>query len=193
MKNANKHTINLIRQRNEAAFKEVYFTYSSRLYSVAFQVLKDDVLAQEVVQESFIILWQKTDELKPDSNLWSYLYVIARRNCLNKLRAISLSMKYVNEARQILEASTPPVSNRVEKNELQSIINTYISELPPKQREVFKMSREDGKSHLEIAQELNISPNTVRNHIVEVLRKLKSKLKTYGYYLTILICFLTSS
>lgn len=193
MKNANSHSINLIPQRHESAFKEVYFTYSRQLYSVAFQVLKDDVLAQEVVQESFITLWQKFDELNPESNLWSYLYVIARRNCLNKLRAISSSMKYVNEARQILETSTPPVSNRVEKNELQSIINSYISDLPPKQREVFKMSREDGKSHLEIAQELNISPNTVRNHIVEVLRKLKSKLKSYGYYLILFIYFLTSS
>lgn len=193
MKNANTHCISLLLTRNESAFKEVYYTYSRQLYSVAFQVLKDDTLAQEVVQETFIALWENVNRLQEDSNLWNYLYVVARRNCLNKLRAISYSMKYVHEARQILEVASTSVSNRVEKNELQTIINSYIEQLPPKQREVFKMSREDGKSHLEIAQELNLSPNTVRNHIVEVLRKLKGKLRTYGYYLTIIFSFLTSS
>lgn len=193
MKNANTHCISLLLTRNESAFKEVYYAYSRQLYSVAFQILKEDTLAQEVVQETFIALWENLNKLKPDSNVWGYLYVVARRNCLNKLRALGTSMKFVNEARQLLEVSTSSVSNKIEKNELQAIINSYIAELPPKQREVFQMSREDGKSHLEIAQELNLSPNTVRNHIVEVLRKLKGKLKTYGYYLTIIFSFLTSS
>lgn len=189
MKRSKTHFINLLRKRDEEAFKEVYYTHSEKLYSVAFQILKDDVLAQEVVQESFIVLWKNLEELSCDSNLWSYLYVVARRNCLNKLRQLSVSMKYVNEAREILETPSTFVFNKLESVELQLIINNCLDQLPPKQREVFQMSREEGKTHIEIAQELNLSPHTVRNHIVVVLRKLRDKLKSYGYHITLLFLF----
>lgn len=189
MERSKTHFINLLRKRDEEAFKEVYYTHSEKLYSVAFQILKDDVLAQEVVQEAFIVLWKNLEELSRDTNLWSYLYVIARRNCLNKLRQLSVSMKYVNEAREILETPSTFVMNKLESVELQLIINNCLAQLPPKQREVFQMSREEGKTHIEIAQELNLSPHTVRNHIVAVLRKLRDKLKSYGYHITLFVLF----
>lgn len=189
MERSKTHFINLLRKRDEEAFKEVYYTHSEKLYSVAFQILKDDVLAQEVVQEAFIVLWKNLEELSRDTNLWSYLYVIARRNCLNKLRQLSVSMKYVNEAREILETPSTFVMNKLESVELQLIINNCLAQLPPKQREVFQMSREEGKTHIEIAQELNLSPHTVRNHIVAVLRKLRDKLKSYGYHITLFFLF----
>lgn len=189
MERSKTHFINLLRKRDEEAFKEVYYTHSEKLYSVAFQILQDDVLAQEVVQEAFIVLWKNLEELSRDTNLWSYLYVIARRNCLNKLRQLSVSMKYVNEAREILETPSTFVMNKLESVELQLIINNCLAQLPPKQREVFQMSREEGKTHIEIAQELNLSPHTVRNHIVAVLRKLRDKLKSYGYHITLFFLF----
>ena len=171
------HTIKELMAGEVTAFNYLYASYAEKVYRLAFRFLKNREQSEEIVQETFINLWQSRSKLDPDSNIWLYLYVIAKRLCLNQLREISKSgalreklLFYIDQARNTTEEA-------VLAHELEAFTQNAILKLPKQQQLIFKMSRVDGLSHQEIADQLQISPNTVKNHIVEALKKLRSDFK----------------
>ena len=169
---------------DEPAFKMVYDLYSDKIYRLAFRFLKDKSQSEEIVQETFINLWLSKDKLDADGNLWLYLFVIAKRLSLNALRQIcrstDLSEALLNNILQIQNTTEEEVIIR----DLGRYADTLIDKLPKQQKIVFKLSRVDGLSYKQIAQQQNISPNTVRNHMVGALKTLRAYLK-YAH----IICF----
>jgi RNA polymerase sigma-70 factor (family 1) len=162
---------------NESAFKMVYDLYSENVYRLAFRFLKDKEQSEEIVQETFINLWLSRDKLDMNGNLWLYLFVIAKRLSLNALRQICKS----TELSEALLINVLQIQNTTEEDvvvrDLGRYVDTLIDKLPKQQRIVFKLSRIDGLSYKEIAQQQNISPNTVKNHMVEALKTLRAHLK----------------
>ena len=162
---------------DEPAFDAIYEIYGAKVYRLAFRFLKDREQSEEVVQECFINLWTSRQKLNPEGNIWLYLYVIAKRLSLNALRQIcqsrELSGKLVNH--------TTTVHNSTEEDvlahDLEHFAENIISKLPRQQQLIFRLSRIEHLSHKEIADQLQISPNTVKNHMVEALKTLKSHLQ----------------
>lgn len=158
---------------DELAFAFVYKHYSVKVYRIAFRFLKDEAYSEEIVQETFIKLWLTRDKLDIEGNLWLYLFVITKRLSLNALRQQHKSA----EAIQHLAAQTTAIiyetEEQVASHELEQLTQKILQKLPPRQQIIFKMSRIDGLTHRQIAEHLHISPNTVKNHMVNAMKSLK--------------------
>ena len=161
---------------DEAAFRIVFDRYSSKLYTFSFRLLKDKEQCHEVVQEVFLNLWLSRARLDSQYPMAPYLYTITRRLTLNALRNIASSQSAIDQLWQ----KTQKVSNETEEivmfDDLERFTEGVLSRLPRQQQQVFRMSRQRELSYDEIAEELHISRNTVKNHLVAALKTLRSQL-----------------
>lgn len=162
---------------NEEIFSLVYGQYSGQVYRLAFRFLKDAGQSEEIVQETFISLWLSRHRLDPAGDLWLYVYVIARRKSINALRQIIQSAELAARLREKIDYIQHSDEEEILAADLENFANTVIGNLPRQQQLIFKLSRTEGLSHQEIADQLHLSPNTVRNHIVEALKTLRIELR----------------
>ncbi|MFD2553071.1 RNA polymerase sigma factor [Sphingobacterium tabacisoli] len=162
---------------NRLAFKTVYDKLGGGVYSVAVQITKEQFLAEEVVQEVFTRLWLHRDKIDTEGNLWVFLYVVAKRLSINKLRSIKRAKAAHDGLAEQVTGIADSFEERIFYQELVNLLNLTIADLPEKQRQVIEMSRNEGLTHQQIAERLGISPNTVNNHITRALKQLKAKLK----------------
>ena len=174
---------------DESAFTAVYELYSEKVYRLAFRFLKDKEQSEEIVQEAFINLWLSREKLNADGNMWLYLYVISKRLSLNALRQVGKSSILVEKLLHQISELQNTTEEEVLAHDLEHYAEKVIEKLPRQQQLVFKLSRIEGLSHKEIAEQLQISPNTVKNHMVEALKTLKTHLK-YSDFLYLLIIFI---
>ena len=174
---------------DESAFTAIYELYSEKVYRLAFRFLKDKEQSEEIVQEAFINLWLSREKLNADGNMWLYLYVISKRLSLNALRQVGKSSNLVEKLLHQISELQNTTEEEVLAHDLEHYAEKVIEKLPRQQQLVFKLSRIEGLSHKEIAEQLQISPNTVKNHMVEALKTLKTHLK-YSDFLYLLIIFI---
>ncbi|SHN29329.1 RNA polymerase sigma factor [Mucilaginibacter sp. OK098] len=174
---------------NEDVFTTVYEQYSEKVYRLAFRFLKDKALSEEVVQETFINVWLSREKLDPEGNMWLYLYVVAKRLSLNSLRQACKSNDFVENLLNFIEEQNS-TEEEVLARDLEQFTDKIIEKLPRQQQLVFKLSRVEGLSHKEIAEQLHISPNTVKNHMVEALKTLRSQLRYSDIIYCIVLAYL---
>ncbi|MDR3140587.1 MAG: RNA polymerase sigma-70 factor [Tannerellaceae bacterium] len=175
-----------IRNGDEAAFKVVYNTYYSRLYYFIFEFIPQKDIVENIIQDTFFVLWEKRTNLKDDTNLSSYLFSVAKNNCLYKLREkkyreklfVSKSLE-LSEMELNYEALTKIDISTFTFKEIEKIIAETLDQLPPQCRKVFELSRFRGMKNAEIAKELHISVKTVEGHITRSLKLFKYTLRDY--------------
>lgn len=178
--------ISQIKEGNENAFKEVYQKYYSRLYYFIFEFLPLHDITENVVQETFMVLWNKRFDLKDDTNIGAYLFTVAKNNCLYKLRDQRSRQKLFssNVMEEIeIDLNTDILSSidssSIVLDEVEELIERTLNELPPRCREVFVLSRFNDMKNREIAEALNISEKVVEKHISRALKSFKVALKDY--------------
>lgn len=169
--------INRIKEGDELAFRIVFDSYSSKLFYFSLRFLKEKEPCQEVVQEVFLSLWINRDKLDPQYPIAPYLYTITRRLTLNVLRQVANSQIAMERMWMNLQISTNETEELIHLEDLQRFTEQVLANLPKQQQLVYKMSRQQELSYDEIAQELNISRNTVKNHLVSALKTLRTQLQ----------------
>lgn len=177
----NSHDIQRLIVGEQSAFEKIYDLCSERIYRLAYRFLKDAGQSEEVVQEVFINLWLNKEKLDPDGNIWLYLYVIGKRLSLNALRSVSRSKYHTENLLAHFTEAHNDTEDLVLVNDLELFTERVIGALPRQQQIIFKLSRIEGYSHKEIADQLNISPNTVKNHMGTALKTIKSRLSDCGF------------
>jgi RNA polymerase sigma-70 factor (family 1) len=165
------------------AFESVYEMYAKRVYNLAFLFLKDSGWSEDVLQEVFIKLWHNREKLDVNGNLWLYIYVLVKRESLNKLRSLKRSEDCFDKLWNNISHLADCSHEKLVAKELSDTINKLLIELPAKQRNVFILSRIEGLSHKEISEQLNISQNTVKNHMVNALRTIKKHVLNHYLFL----------
>lgn len=174
-------------QDDEDAFCEIYSLYKKKLYYFALKMIKSKEYADDICQDTFVLIWQNRHYIDVNLSFSSYLFTIARNRILNILRDIQKE-EYLHE--YILSQAIDYSSNTLDKvtvKELEDIISKAIEKLTGRQKQVFTMSREDGMSHKEIAESLNISIYTVQEHLSSALKSIHNTLnKHYGIYTAVL-------
>lgn len=174
-----------LKNNDEIAFKVIYTNYFSRLYYFIFEFIPVKDLAENIVQDTFFTLWNKRKELKDNTNLTSYLYTVAKKNCLYRLRNKRYQQKLFSKSVDIrelelnLDTLNTIDTSVIAFHELEQIIEKTLEELPPQCRRVFELSRFKEMKNREIAEELNISVKTVEGHISKGLKIFKIALKDY--------------
>ena len=157
---------------DELAFRELYNRHWNRLYAFAFSWLKVSLTAEDVVQEVFLKLWIHRAQLGAVKNIEDYLFIICRNAVINLLEKDAARLR---AGEQLLPEREDPLlpDAALQLKEMRSIIQEAVEQLPPQQRQIFKMSREEGLTHEQIAHRLGIVKETVKNHLVRALNTLR--------------------
>lgn len=184
-------SIESLRKGDQKAFEQVYNHYSSQVYRLAFRFLKDKAQSEEIVQETFIKLWLNREKLDVKGNLWLYLYVIAKRLSLNELRKISQSEELFTQLMLNIKEAHNHTEEEVLAADMEKFTESILNTLPNQQQTIFRMSRVEGLTHQQIAEKLDISQNTVKNHMVEALKNIKKQLNDTEliYFIALLFLF----
>ncbi len=184
-----KELVVLLRQNDEVAFRHIFDTWHKKLYHFSLRYLNSREQSEEAVHDALINLWasrQKIDESQP---LGAYLYTICKRLCLNRIRDAARS----HAAAEKLWARYQDISHSTEEMlnlaELEDFTEQALEKLSKQQQLVFRLSRYEGLSQLEIAEKLNISKETVKKHSAEALKALRVHFETYGVSWLFLIFF----
>lgn len=174
---------------NEAAFDTIYKRYLVRLLNTAFQKTNSRELAQELVQESFMELYLHRHRLEIHTSLQGYLFTILKNKIFNYYRHKQVQKKYRLFVESRGEQHTMDSGKTLEGKELQDRISALIQQLPAQCRTVFLLSREGSLSNKEIAGQLNISVNTVEQHIRKARRLLRNALGNYEFGFAAIVAY----
>lgn len=164
----------LICLSNPRKFKETYEEYFVALKYFAMHYVKDEELACDLLQDIFVKLWEKGDQFESEMQLRTYLYRVVRNHCLTFLRDEQRREKRM-EGFEVEETEQSFVFQMIEA-EIYALVNSIFDELPDACRNVYLKSLE-GKSHKEIAEELNIAVNTIKKHKTNANNYLRERLK----------------
>ncbi len=160
-------------------FEMLFRTYYEPLCNYAYSFLRDKEDAEEVVQSTFLLVWEKRETLEIRTSLKSYLYAMVRNACLNVLKHQKIRQRHEEEETALAERSRDAIAHTVAGNELEQRIQEAVEQLPEQCRMVFKLSRFEELKYSEIAEQLNISVKTVENHMGKALRIMRERLKEY--------------
>ena len=169
-------------------FDRIYVTYYSRMLRFAKEYVLFEEDAENVVQDVFLLLWEKREVLDIQVSLVSYLFSLVKNRSIDYLRHKVVAEEYRQELTFKLSALEQLNYTFTSEEGIEQAVIKAIDKLPERCREIFLKSRIEGKKHREIADELDISMNTVENQMSIALKKLRIELKDYLPLLLFLIC-----
>lgn len=173
-------TIQRLKAGDEGAFRTIYNDHWATVYYQVFRILKNEEDAQDIVQEVFSSLWLSREKLRDDTNLSAYLYVHGRNRVFNLIASQKVRSDYLISIAHYAENFQNITEEILDSDELLKRVQAEVDKLPAKMREIFELSRKEDLSHREIAERLNISPETVKKQIKNALKILKPKFKDIG-------------
>lgn len=175
--------ITLLKKGDKKAFEEIYNEFFGVYYHLCLQYIHNEKVAEEIVQDTFLKLWEIRSTLNDQINIRSFLYTITKNNCLNYLRNQKISMKHIENMKymemQFNYEALEKLGNYIQIEELRSKIEEAIAQLPAELVETFQLSRFEELSYKEIAEKQNISIKTVEARISKALRILRVELKDF--------------
>ena len=162
---------------NETAFKQIVDVYWTKIYGQALAYCKSAPQAEELTQDTFIAIWMNRQKLPDVTNFAGYLYKITHHKLLNVIRQKLAATTTIDNI-PLEEVNWRP-DVQLEYRQAYNQLMQGMEALPPVRKKVFIMSRLEGKSYDEIAAELQVSRNTVKEHIVKALNFLRSHVATH--------------
>lgn len=184
-----KEELELLKNASKQSFEAIYQRYSGKLYNFVMKVSKGDTyIAEELVQRTFIKVWETREYINPDKSFISYLCTIAKNMLLNEYEHQTVQFIY----QEYVKVNIADVDNSTEKDVDRNLLEEYIDrlaeKLPPKRKEIFILSRKEGLTNKLIAKQLNISESTIETQLSKALSFMKSQLKNhYDHILLILL------
>ena len=174
-----------IAEGDEKAFRVLFDQYRERLFFFAWQLCHSAVDAEEVVQDIFLKLWENRARLAEVDFPRKYIYIMARNRTLDLLSRISKDRKMIHEVWVNMSQSYHFADALLNANESQQLIRQAVSQLSEKKQTIFTLSRQQGKTHQEIAGQMGLSVQTVKNILTEILKHIKAALAHHSELLAI--------
>ena len=172
-----KELLPLIAAGDEQAFSAIVDHYWQKIYTVSLTFVKSTHIAEDVVQEVFLKVWEKRATIENVENFNSWLFILARNTIISMLRKKEPSIIAQGNLFPELPHIQPATDAAVQLKELQEIINRGIESLPEQQQRIYRMSREQELSHEEICHRLGLARSTVKNNLVKTLNFLRDYLR----------------
>ena len=169
------------------AFEMIFKTYYQSLCNYAYSFVQDRDEAEEIVQSTFLSIWEKRDNLSIHTGVKPYLYAMVRNASLNVLKHEKIKQQHAAVEMAVAERSAESVTRTVMASELEERIYKAMNKLPEQCRLVFTLSRFEELKYAEIADQLNISIKTVENQMGKALKIMREQLKDY---LPLLVVFM---
>ena len=168
--------LSALKRGEEKAYRHIFDHYYDRLVIFANRMLNDLDLSRSTVQDVFVMLYDKKEEITIHTSLNSMLYQMVRNRCLNLLKHDKMKRAHHQQIFLESEGIEQPLET-LEYQELESAISSIVEALPAQCKRIFKLSRVKGKSNQEIADSLNLSKRTVETQISNALKQLRIGLK----------------
>ena len=183
-----RQTITLLLQGDEATYERVYKQYFQLLYAYAYSVIEDDMQAEEIVQQLFLKIWEKKDQLHIETSLQAYLYKSVYFQSLNYIKHLKVRNEHQKHTVfQMKQSQAEQAGQQLDLKLLESRFRKALSDLPEQCRTVFQLSRFEELKYREIAGRLGISEKTVEHHMGKALRVLRTKLADFLVLLLLLL------
>lgn len=161
----------------EREFEDIYNRYARKIYGFAIRLSEGDTyLAEEILQTTFMRLWEHWEELKDREAVLNYLFSSAKNTFLNYCEHETIRHVYEEYVLRHGEEVSAESEEKQDADSLEAYLRELVESMPPVRKKVFVMSRYQHKTNREIAQELQISEKTVEVHITLALRELRNRL-----------------
>lgn len=162
---------------DEQAFRLIFDYYKEIFYSVAFKMTRSQNISEEIIQEVFVTLWEKRKLIAGANRPDSYVFTILHNSIYAHFRKLAHERQFKLKLELQIENSENSIETRLDEKENRIILENIINQLPLQQKLVYKLAKQEKLSRHEIARQLNISPNTVRNHLSSAIENLRNSLK----------------
>ena len=163
----------------KSVFDEIFRAYYEELVGFCLRYIPDQDMACEIVQDMFVKMWIRREDLFVTTSLKAYLYKATRNHALNYLNQLKIQDKYKSYVGfQTIEGGNSPL-DKLQESDLEEEIKRAVLSLPERRRKVFEMSRHEGLKNKQIAEKLNISVKTVENQMTKALEFLRNSLKDH--------------
>jgi len=164
---------------NTETYEMLFKQWYEPLCRYAYSILRNQEETEDVVQKLFCKLWEEREKMEIHISMKSYLYKMVHNASLNRVKQLKIRAEHHERIAHRSLVSFNPVEQAIAQKELSQQIDIAINTLPERCREVFLLSRMQHLSYVQIAQQMQISPNTVETQIVKALKILRTKLKDY--------------
>lgn len=185
--------LQLIRKDDATAFKFLYDRYWESLYVKACKRVDKDE-AKDMVQEVMTTLWRRRNDIiiHDDGNIGRYLHTAIKYRVISHY---AYSSKEIPNTDVFAALNSDVYANALETKELSELLEQEINRLPARMQQIFRMSREDDFSIADIARELNLSEQTIKNQLTEALKRIRESIKQndYGDWIFVFILLYYSS
>lgn len=174
-------------RRDEKIFEQLFKTHVKELHAYACTILKDEMAAEEIVQDIFYKLWERPDKFSINGSVASYLYRAVYNACLNHLKHLKVRLKYESHTVHQMKNQTDSASKKIISKELESRVKEALERLPEQCRTIFQLSRFEELKYREIAERLEISIKTVENQMGKALKIMRAELAEFLPFLILLL------
>lgn len=180
-----------LRNGSPEAFEKLFHKYAGKLYNFILKLSSGNTyLAEEIVQNTFIKVWEMRASLHPDRSLISYLCTIAKNKLINEYEHQTVTYIYREYVLKCHSGTDNVTENEIDRTLLEEYIGCLVEKLPPARKQVFMLSRNEMLSNKEIAEQLQISESTVQTQLSKAVAFMKEHLaKYYDYTLSILLIY----
>jgi len=176
-------------------FKKLFDEYKNRIYGYVLSIAKSEAAAEELTQEVFVKIWRGKKLFENVDNVEGYIFTIARHITIRHLRKAATDADFLRELEGYMhtEPHQSNIENKLAVADFDKLLNEALDQLSPQRRKVYELSRKQGLTMDEIASLLNLSRNTIKNHLVEALSQVRNYLRQHGADSFILLLFLILS
>ena len=166
--------VKALKEGNQLAFSIVYKTYAAQTFSLAFKYLLNKELAEDAVQNLFLKLWLKKEEIDETKPINRYLFTMLKNDLLNTLRDSKKNIYLLEDCLSMVLELEDNSQNENLKQEQMNIIQQALEQLSPQRRKVFEMKVSGKYSNQEIADKLNLSINTIKFQYSQSLKQIRA-------------------
>jgi RNA polymerase sigma-70 factor (family 1) len=173
---------------DEKAFREIFDRFSPKVFVFALKLTHSRSMAEEILQEVFIKIWDNRHKLPEVEFFPSYLSAITKNHTFNVLKRIAQQQRaHVNFSNKV-----PSIHSETEEgviyNNYQEILSGIVDQLPPQQKTAYSLCHGEGLKYEEAAERMNISTLTVKTHMQTALRTIKVRFGNLVHYCVVLVC-----
>lgn len=181
MNDTGEHDLVLrLQKADKEAFIALYDRYHVLIYQWTIKLVKVPQLAEDLVQDVFLKIWQIREQVNPGHSFPAFLYRISRNMALNTLKKIASEEKLQAQVMAELSNNCESAENKILWQQYEALLHNAVEQLPRQRQKVFRLCRTEGKSYDEVANELGISRNTVKEHMVIAVKNIKEHFYRYG-------------
>lgn len=169
------------------AFNTIYEQYQQSVFAFAFYLTKSKELSEEVVQEVFVRVWEKKEQLPQDLVILPYIKRMTQNLVLDLFRKAGREQALQQKLQDAMSNLFSHPDDQLQEKELRRIYRQGIDLLPPQKKIIYTLHRDHLLSYEQIALKLGLSPNTVRNHMAQAIRSVRDHVNRHSALLPVVI------